>query len=332
MAAFKFNFDFNTQYCLDSRDDCSDQAVHDKSDQKSRGDEKMQNFDREDISDSKIVEPEDDCRHHEVALDPKIIEELSAHDSQICLQLNVGDPVSSNLWYINSKSVDRLLKNGAESQVMSALADLMEHSDLSSGIYEGGFKIWECSVDLTEYMISKRIDVKDIDVLELGCGGGLPAIYCLLNGAGSVCFQDFNKEVIDCFTIPNAIINVKKSLSATMVDSNILETVNGKAQFLSGGWKAVHYFLEKRGKKFDLILSSETIYNKNTYPVFHDMICSCMSKKGYALLANKTYYFGVGGSSKDFLEYVGTQEQLVCENVHQITDGVNREILKLSWK
>ncbi|KAJ3191763.1 Histidine protein methyltransferase 1, partial [Entophlyctis luteolus] len=29
---------------------------------------------------------------------------------------------------------------------------LLEHTDLIDGVYEGGFKTWECSLDLLEYL------------------------------------------------------------------------------------------------------------------------------------------------------------------------------------
>jgi len=57
-----------------------------------------------------------------------------------------------------------------------------------TGIYEGGLKIWECSIDLATYIASK-IDVKDLCVLELGCGAGLPGIVAGVQGAREVHFQ-----------------------------------------------------------------------------------------------------------------------------------------------
>lgn len=52
------------------------------------------------------------------------------------------------------------------------------NSDLISGVYEGGLKVWECSIDLCNYMAEKSSHVLDRicsvpgggSVLELGCG------------------------------------------------------------------------------------------------------------------------------------------------------------------
>ncbi|CAI5464640.1 unnamed protein product, partial [Closterium sp. Yama58-4] len=57
-------------------------------------------------------------------------------------------------------------------------------SDLVPGKYEGGFKLWEATVDLIEAV---RQDMRDgtlsfrrKHVLELGCGHGLPGILACL--------------------------------------------------------------------------------------------------------------------------------------------------------
>ena len=69
-------------------------------------------------------------------------------------------------------------------------------------VYEGGFKLWECAVDLCEYMLdelhcneepaamkgpSERLSVRVMRgsgcrVIELGCGHGLPGIIALRAG------------------------------------------------------------------------------------------------------------------------------------------------------
>ena len=57
-----------------------------------------------------------------------------------------------------------------------------------TGVYEGGLKIWECSIDLASFVAS-GIDVKSLNVLELGCGAGLPGIVAGQLGATRTDFQ-----------------------------------------------------------------------------------------------------------------------------------------------
>jgi hypothetical protein len=65
--------------------------------------------------------------------------------------------------------------------------------DLIPGVYEGGSKVWECSVDLSEYLLDKSISGC---ALELGCGHGFPGIIALLKGCYPVVFTDYNSNVL----------------------------------------------------------------------------------------------------------------------------------------
>lgn len=59
-------------------------------------------------------------------------------------------------------------------------------------ILTGGFKIWECTFDLINFM-SKNMDMFQFDnakVLDLGCGAGIIGLYAMLRGA-TVYFQDY---------------------------------------------------------------------------------------------------------------------------------------------
>lgn len=47
------------------------------------------------------------------------------------------------------KSVKDLLKETDESK---KIAEVLQTGDLLSGVYEGGFKLWECAIDLVEFI------------------------------------------------------------------------------------------------------------------------------------------------------------------------------------
>ena len=51
-----------------------------------------------------------------------------------------------------------------EGSANDAIIDQIETSDLRSGVYEGGFKTWECSLDLASLLLD-RGPRKDIDEL-----------------------------------------------------------------------------------------------------------------------------------------------------------------------
>ncbi|KAJ9658003.1 hypothetical protein H2198_003972 [Neophaeococcomyces mojaviensis] len=67
----------------------------------------------------------------------------------------------------------------------NTLLEGLESGDLSNGVYEGGFKTWECAVDLADY-ISSHLDNldaldegTDIHVIELGAGSAIPSLVLL---------------------------------------------------------------------------------------------------------------------------------------------------------
>lgn len=90
-----------------------------------------------------------------------------------------GVPTEQSIKFIALKNKDGLKKTLMENQL---------DSDLVSGVYEGGLKIWECSLDLVDYISANALEFKDKSVLELGCGQGLPGVMCMLVGAKEVVF------------------------------------------------------------------------------------------------------------------------------------------------
>ncbi|GAA5947317.1 hypothetical protein JCM3765_001623 [Sporobolomyces pararoseus] len=107
-----------------------------------------------------------------------------------------------------------------------------ESSDLVKGVYEGGLKTWECSLDLVECLDQRGFSpVRDLDiervrgksVLEVGCGTAVPtcALFSrLLNEIQQsptpsgekpkkrtrIHLQDYNKQVLSLITLPNLLL------------------------------------------------------------------------------------------------------------------------------
>ncbi|KAJ4470593.1 hypothetical protein C8J55DRAFT_563921 [Lentinula edodes] len=92
-------------------------------------------------------------------------------------------------------------------------------SDLVPGVYEGGMKTWECSLDLVDYLHAslKDGDLEGKRVLELGCGTGIPSLYLLQKIFSSpstesalersaIHFQDYNPSALELVTFPNVLL------------------------------------------------------------------------------------------------------------------------------
>ena len=127
-------------------------------------------------------------------------------------------------------------------------------SDVETDVYEGGFKLWECALDLVKFMETQDTPMA-ATVLELGSGHGLPGIHALLRGAERVTFSDYNKEVLELATCPNVQRNVNPQLFQ-------------KAEFYAGAWSSMSRYMEEveqqthEQMQFDLILTAETIYTE----------------------------------------------------------------------
>jgi hypothetical protein len=110
-----------------------------------------------------------------------------------------------------------------------------EGTDLIPGVYEGGFALWECTIDLMNIITAQehfRATMINAKVLDLGCGHGFLGIVALLCGSSTVYFSDFNEEVLLQSTGDNIMKNCPGSES--------------KALLLPGDWLNLHAYLRQR--------------------------------------------------------------------------------------
>jgi len=281
-----------------------------------------------------------DCIRHQKEDTPLCSDALTVEHFN---KIEIG---SSTLYYLKAD----IAEHSVQSQ---EIYPLLQSSDLQSGEYEGGLKVWECTLDLLNYLHAKKYPLDGKNVLDLGCGAGLLGLFSYLNGASNVCLQDYNSEVIENFSIPSVeytlndsidktenrdkVINsettsrptnkieeyddtteeehkVNKTFSCNKEKDSTETNLNNKFVFLSGDWSSVStYFTCNNYRKFDLMLSSETIYNVDYYYKLKDVLQHHLSDGGVALFAAKKHYFGVGGGTQDFIEYFTQDDQFdVC--------------------
>ncbi|KIW92092.1 uncharacterized protein Z519_07076 [Cladophialophora bantiana CBS 173.52] len=120
-----------------------------------------------------------------------------------------------------------------EEDTAKTLLSGLESGDLSTGIYEGGFKTWECALDLaslidSEFDHAARCDrhpgdfAEDWEILELGAGSAVPSLMFMHkflerrrgrkvteDGGGSIKITlcDYNADVLRLATAPNVFLN-----------------------------------------------------------------------------------------------------------------------------
>jgi hypothetical protein len=214
--------------------------------------------------------------------------------------------------------------------------------DIVEGRYGGGYKTWECSLDLVQYLldcadnIQQRVQAQpaaEYKLLELGCGHGLPGAAALSLLAPSIThavFSDLNQEVLADTTWPNIRLNggITCPPSACSV------------QCVAGDWSHLMSWVGS-ATTFDLILSAETLYNEDTCRGIVTLLHMFLSPSGIAILANKRYYFGVGGGTVSLENIIAastvcsavTGTKLQCEVVRSFEDGTSniRDIIAVSW-
>ena len=244
---------------------------------------------------------------------------------------NSANNTPCQLMHLSESYVESLMENLEEYSSSATKQALKSNTDLIPSFYEGGLKIWECSLDLLSFLnkltVEKKIDFRDKKVLELGCGAGLPGIYACLKGA-SVYFQDYNSEVLKLFTIPNVVLNLNAGSSSIDISKNpsVLGNVQG-CKFLSGDWDSARSLLEPA--LFDVILTSETIYNIEAQKSLYELMKFSIKPSGVAFVAAKSYYFGVGGGTDQFAEVVNEDGAFDISTVTTSSEGVKREILTM---
>lgn len=247
-----------------------------------------------------------------------------------------------------------------------------QRSDLIPGVYEGGLKVWECTYDLLELIEKDGETFGGKVVLDLGCGAGLLGILALKRGARHIHFQDYNSTVIEQLTVPNVILNCQEDDDRESEDDKdrrgkgktqegdgckkkpeeAQELKHGspspkkravdlsqhplltKCRFFSGDWSTFPALVQKAGQqtKYDLILTSETIYNTAYYPALHDTLHKLLAPDGLVYLATKSHYFGVGGGLHLFETFVKQRGIFSVDHRWDGDEGLQRHVVVLRFK
>lgn len=86
--------------------------------------------------------------------------------------------------------------------------------------------------------------------------------------------------------------------------------------------------------KYDIILTSDTLYNETYYHQLISLIQDHLSPQGTVFVAAKSYYFGLGGSVSKFMLLLDQSSKLYGQIIKRIEDRASnvREVLQLTFK
>ncbi|RYP30150.1 hypothetical protein DL767_006398 [Monosporascus sp. MG133] len=168
----------------------------------------------------------------------------------------------------------------AEDESGGELEPGLGNHDVRTGIYEGGFKSWESSVDLVKILSqSKTILSANDHNTRLGCGTALPSLalfqWALDSRTGetdtwlSFVLADYNPTVLQLVTLPNFILSwalhqqphspvLKDAFSSEGEVDFSPEVLDAFVEFLSSRKITLHFFSGGWSPEFvDLVTSAD---------------------------------------------------------------------------
>lgn len=212
-----------------------------------------------------------------------------------------------------------------------------QNTDLLPGVYEGGLKVWECSIDLCRHLAlhCDELLAEGSKILELGCGHALPSCFLLREGLlrnrnMMVMLTDYNDFVLEGVSLSNIVLNTRELVNTEKLDSVISERIVVGAgdwmsmsnQLSSGVLQDEDLSLPQDGR-FDVILAAETAYSTESAKETAVLLARHLKRgSGIGLVACKRYYFGVGGGSDAFRQAAASQRITASDEESSTSEGV----------
>jgi len=115
-----------------------------------------------------------------------------------------------------------------------------------------------------------------------------------------------------------------------------LSEYNVKLLFVSGSWGRQFNSL-LNNIPIDLVISSETLYSPETLPIVAESLIEILTQsnvpKSSCLIASKNFYFGVGGSVTEFVNYLKNKKlERISLDVNEIHDSqLKRSLITLTY-
>lgn len=154
--------------------------------------------------------------------------------------------------------------------------------------------LWASAIGLSRYLVDNQVFVQGKDVLEIGCGLGLPAIVAGKLGALHTIATDYLPEALDF-----AQLNWEQNLPLENVEFTVLDWRNIPKNFSKTsenvGEEAPQY-------KADILLAADVAYEKRAFEHLINAFHQLVKPDGRILIAEPNRFI-----SKDFFENLANQ-------------------------
>ncbi|KAJ2668281.1 hypothetical protein IWW42_005299 [Coemansia sp. RSA 1085] len=154
-----------------------------------------------------------------------------------------------------------------------------------------------------------------------------------------VLFGEKTDSVLEERAIPELTGDEAKTADALIMQNSDIQQ---RCELVSGDWANFDQAICQQGRKhtFDIVLTSETIYDTSNYKRLHDLLASVLAKPDsqstrsrvpMVLIAAKSIYFGLSGSVLSFEEYVKSRGIFDIKSIWNSGGSMPREILQMTW-
>lgn len=162
--------------------------------------------------------------------------------------------------------------------------------------------------------------------------------------------QDYNQQVIRTYTLLNVLVNGLHDfdIDTDSCDEKLQHFISkylSNFVYLYGDWSDVCQELVQDQVKFQLIVTSETIYSEANYSKLLAIFTRCLAQPdGQVLVASKSHYFGVGGGTFMFIDFVEnnqttlkqdgdytSQFKLSCTDTQEVEAPLLRHVALFKW-
>ncbi|RDA89844.1 hypothetical protein CP533_6300 [Ophiocordyceps camponoti-saundersi (nom. inval.)] len=266
-----------------------------------------------------------------------------------CLKVFLDD--GSTLRIPRRELWDVRLQLMAEDDGLDQPGDGLDHHDIKTGVYEGGFKSWESSLDLVKVLATQRAlssswqsrPARIIEPVTFFLADYNPSVLRLVTVpnlllAWALASRHLHPAVHDAFSLHDELEIGPEVLQAFKAD---LTRRGVELFFLSGAWSPgfvqLFYQLESaipsNIPSVTTVLGAETIYSPSALRAFSETLLTLLRREGSelgtvasAFVAAKKLYFGVGGSLGDFIADVQSRGVRVII-LREETGGVRRGVV-----